>query len=162
MGWELGVLLGFFEGGSGYVAFLMWCFCGEVMVGCVVFVGEDTTFEWTLRICHCSEVYFRLRCGKTSSTRSVFGNGAPKDSNVFNSSPDYREVIAIVGDGSAGKDDCRACVDGWRWFHRCFQTPFFIAVHTGTRMLMSNGAESQAGREFGQYGSRSLRLRSTG
>jgi hypothetical protein len=34
----IGVFAGFFEGGCGKRCAFMWCFCGDVMVDCVVFV----------------------------------------------------------------------------------------------------------------------------
>src|SRR5207237_5811431 len=74
-----------FEGGCGKRRVFMWCFCGDVMVDCVVFVERRHHGARRLKICHEFEVYFWLGCGKAAHEISVFGNGAPKDSRVSNS-----------------------------------------------------------------------------
>jgi hypothetical protein len=35
-----------------------WCFCGEVVVNCVVNRGALMAAFWRLKICHCFELYF--------------------------------------------------------------------------------------------------------
>jgi hypothetical protein len=49
----------FFRGVAGKAVFLMWCFCGEVMVNCVVVVEKRHHVSWRLKTCHELEVYFR-------------------------------------------------------------------------------------------------------
>jgi hypothetical protein len=39
---------------------LVWCFCGEVVVNCVVNRGALLVVFWRLKTCHCFGIYFCL------------------------------------------------------------------------------------------------------
>jgi hypothetical protein len=110
----------------------MWCFCGEVMVDCVVIVERRHHVVWRLKTCHEFEVYFLVRCGKQWG-RARFGKGTPKDSTESNSWRRLRVVLVIVGD-SLVFEERRIAVHVWMvgvGFIALFMTPLFIAVHTG-------------------------------
>ncbi len=66
MGRRLGVLAGVFEGGSEKCCVLMWRFCGEFMVDCVVVVERRHQVLVEGKTCHEIEVYFRGCCGKAA------------------------------------------------------------------------------------------------
>jgi hypothetical protein len=48
----------FFQGVLAKKGVLVWCFCGEVVVDCVVNRGALTAAFWRLKICHGFELYF--------------------------------------------------------------------------------------------------------
>jgi len=43
----------FFQGVFAKQGVLLWCFCGEVVVDCVVNRGALMVAFWRLKICHC-------------------------------------------------------------------------------------------------------------
>jgi hypothetical protein len=47
-----------FSGVFGKIVFLTWCFCGEVVVDCVVNRGALMVGFWRLKMCHCFGFYF--------------------------------------------------------------------------------------------------------
>jgi hypothetical protein len=51
---------GVFSGVFAKKGVLVWCFCGEVVVNCVVNRGAVMVGFWRLKICHCFEFYFLL------------------------------------------------------------------------------------------------------
>ena len=50
--------MGFFVGVFVKKCVLVWCFCGEVVVDCVVNRGALMVVFWRLKTCHCFELYF--------------------------------------------------------------------------------------------------------
>jgi hypothetical protein len=48
----------FFRGSFAKNGVFAWCFCGEVVVNCVVNRGALMAAFWRLKICHCFELYF--------------------------------------------------------------------------------------------------------
>jgi hypothetical protein len=48
----------FFQGVFAKIGVLVWCFCGEVVVDCVVNRGALMAVFWRLKICHCFGIYF--------------------------------------------------------------------------------------------------------
>ena len=50
--------MGFFAGVFVKKCVLVWCFCGEVVVDCVVNRGALMVVFWRLKICQCFGFYF--------------------------------------------------------------------------------------------------------
>jgi hypothetical protein len=48
----------FFRGSFAKNGVFAWCFCGEVVVNCVVNRGALMAAFWRLKICDCFELYF--------------------------------------------------------------------------------------------------------
>jgi hypothetical protein len=85
MGQVIGDFALFLRGVPGKVTFLMWCFCGAVVVNCVSPVEGSNRIVWRLKTRHEFEVYFSRLMWKSRRRRFRFGNGALKDSRVSDS-----------------------------------------------------------------------------
>ena len=96
MGRRLGFLRCFLRGVVGNVAFLMWCFCGEVMVVCVVVVESRHHVAQRLKTCHEFEVYFRVRCGKAAKAVPFLGMVHQRTQRSRILCPDIGAVLVIV------------------------------------------------------------------
>src|SRR5260370_2436305 len=73
-----GVLGTFFEGGIGKVGVFAWCFCGEVVVDCVVIVACWRAFARGSKIRHRFEIFLWKfaaggRWGRPRARRTVDG-----------------------------------------------------------------------------------------
>jgi hypothetical protein len=110
---------------------LTWCFCGEVMVDCVAVVVRRRHVAWSLK--HATNLRFILRrVWKSREGNSILGMVPPKDPEASILCDDSWAVLAIV-EMVCGrrKDDCRACMDDWHWFHCTFHDAIFYRDANG-------------------------------